>query len=286
VLGPELGPEFVRGVDSGIDVSSQTLLSASQRRHDALERCVTDDEQVDVARRPELTTGRRPEHQRHEHAFAQWCERLAEYVGEPGSLREQSLQLRKDRRLAVSLEIHLPALNSAAQQPSGGQLLEFALHRADGSTCVACDLAKIVRFVGVTEQPAEDAPACTAEQQRGDICRRRRSHGCSHDAYNRTQSGNSRSTIAPNLTDGKSITVGGCTSRYCSSDDADVADLDGGRYDAISTRPERFTRARCGRRRMRGSKMAKSEMLVENVTLSRTRSVVTLCDYNEPFRKK
>ena len=115
MLGPDLGPEFVRGVDSGIDVSSQTLLSASQRRHDALERRVTDDEEVDVARRAELTTGRRPEHERHEHALAERCERVAEHVGEPGSLREQSLQLRKDRRLAVGLEIDLPALDSAVQ---------------------------------------------------------------------------------------------------------------------------------------------------------------------------
>ena len=164
MLGPDLGPEFFRGIDSGIDVSSQTLLSASQRRHDALERRVTDNEEVDVARRAELTTSRRPKHERHKHALAGWCECLAEDVGEPGSLREQSLQLRKDRRLAVSLEIDLPALNSAVQQPSGGQLLEFVLHRADGSTCVACNLAKIVRFVGVTEQPAEDAPAGAAEQ--------------------------------------------------------------------------------------------------------------------------
>jgi hypothetical protein len=88
VLGPDLGPEFVRGVDSGIDVSSQTLLSASQRSHDALERRVTDDEEVDVARRAELTTGRRTEHERHEHALAERCEGLAEHVGEPSSLGE------------------------------------------------------------------------------------------------------------------------------------------------------------------------------------------------------
>ena len=88
MLGPDLGPEFVRGIDSGIDVSSQTLLSASQRRHDALERRVTDNEEVDVARRTELTTSRRPEHERHEHALAERCKRLAEHVGEPGSLGE------------------------------------------------------------------------------------------------------------------------------------------------------------------------------------------------------
>ena len=88
MLGPDLGAEFVRGVDSGIDVSSQTLLSATQRRHDALERRVTDNEEVDVARRAELTTRRRPEHERRDHALAEWCERLAEHVSEPGSLGE------------------------------------------------------------------------------------------------------------------------------------------------------------------------------------------------------
>jgi hypothetical protein len=75
-------------------------------------------------------------------------------------------------------------------------LLEFALHRADGSACVACDLAKIVRFVRVTEQPAEDAPAGTAKQQRGGVCPGRRGRsGCSHNAYNRTQSGNEGQTL-------------------------------------------------------------------------------------------
>jgi hypothetical protein len=56
-------------------------LSASQRRHNVLERCVTDDEQVNIARRSELTTGRRPEHERHDNALAECCERLAEHVG-------------------------------------------------------------------------------------------------------------------------------------------------------------------------------------------------------------
>ena len=210
MLGPDLGPEFVRGVDSGIDVSSQTLLSATQSRHDALERRVTYNQEVDVARCAELTTGRRPEHERHDHALAEWCERLPEHVGEPGSLGEQSLQLRKDRRLAVSLEIDLPALDSAVQQPGGGQLFEFALHRADGSTCVARDLAKIVRFVRMTEQPAEDAPPGTAEQQRGGVGPGRRSHSvCSHNAYNRTQSGNARQHAKTLMTkDTSTVTAG------------------------------------------------------------------------------
>ena len=77
VLGPDLGPEFVQGIHGWIDVPSQPLLSASQTRHNILEGCVTHDEQVDVARSPELATGRGPENERHEHALSEGRQRLA-----------------------------------------------------------------------------------------------------------------------------------------------------------------------------------------------------------------
>lgn len=64
MFGPELRPEFVQGVDGWIDFPSQPLLSASQSRHNFLERCVTDDEQVDVAGGAEFATGRGPEDER------------------------------------------------------------------------------------------------------------------------------------------------------------------------------------------------------------------------------
>jgi hypothetical protein len=198
MLRTKLRSKFVRRVNGRIDVSSDPVLCSGQRSHYILEQCVADDQQVDVAGGAEFTAGSRAEHECDQHASAEWFQGVAEHVAEPGSLREEALQLWKDRRLAVGLEIHLPALNGTEQQPGGGQLLEFALHRADGGSCVACDLAKIVGFVRVTEQPAENAPACTAEQQRGDVCRARRGHsGCSHNAYNRTQSGNTTSTIHP-----------------------------------------------------------------------------------------
>jgi hypothetical protein len=93
-------------------------------------------------------------------------------------------------------KIDLPALNGSAQQPRDRQLLEFTLYCADGGIRVAYDLAKVIGLVGVTEQPAEDAPAGSAKQQRSGIGWARRNSGsCSHNAYNRTQSANIGSTI-------------------------------------------------------------------------------------------
>ena len=73
MFGPELRPEFVQGVDGWIDFPSQPLLSASQRRHDVLERRVTDDEQVDVAGGAEFTTGGGAEDERRPHPRAERC---------------------------------------------------------------------------------------------------------------------------------------------------------------------------------------------------------------------
>lgn len=195
MLRAKLGSELVQWVDGRIDVSPQPLLCLCQRCHDILKRCVPDDQQVDVTGGAELAPGARAEHEGDQHALAEWGESLTEHVGEPGRLGKQFLKLRKDRRFAVSLKVHLSALNRAAQQPRGRQLLEFALHCADRGACGAYDLAKIIGLVGVTEQPAEDAPAGTAEQHRSGVGRASRSHGsCSHNEYNRTQSRNTRST--------------------------------------------------------------------------------------------
>jgi hypothetical protein len=149
VLGPDLGPEFGQGVHRWIDVPSQPLLSASQRRHDVLERWVTDDEQVDVARGFELTTGRGPEHERHEHALAEGCQRLTQQVGQSGRFGKQALKLRKDRRRLIGPEVDLPPLNGSKQQPGPRQLLQLPLRGAERSTRISDDLAKIEGLVGM-----------------------------------------------------------------------------------------------------------------------------------------
>lgn len=111
MFGPELRPEFVQGVDGWIDFPSQPLLSASQRRHDVLERRVTDDQQVDVAGGAKFTTGGGAEYKRHQHALAEGSQRLSEQIGQSRRLCEQALKLREDRRLTVGLKIDLLTLN-------------------------------------------------------------------------------------------------------------------------------------------------------------------------------
>ena len=104
------------------------------------------------------------------------------------------MQFGKDRRLAVGLEVHLPSLDSTAEEPSGRQQLQLTLYCAHGSARVTSDLTQVVRLVRVTEEPPEDTTACAAEQQgrRVDI---RDLASCSHDEYKSTQNGNITSIV-------------------------------------------------------------------------------------------
>jgi len=173
MLALDLGPEFVQGIHGWIDVSSQPLLRARQRTHNVLERCVTDDEEVDVARRFELATGCGSEHERHQYALAEGRQRLPQQIGQSGRFGKQALQLRKDRRLPIGAEVDLPPLNGSQQQPGSRQLLEFPLNRAERGARHSDDLAKVKGLVRMAEQPAEDPPARTAEQHRRGIGRPR-----------------------------------------------------------------------------------------------------------------
>lgn len=187
MFGPELRPEFVQRVDGWIDFPSQPLLSASQRRHDVLERRVTDDEHVDVAGGAEFTTGGGAEYKRHQHALAEGRQRLSKQIGQPRSLCEQALKLREDRRLAVRLKIDLLTLNGPEQQSGPRQLLQFPLRSAERGTRGADNLAEVEGLVGMAEQPAENPPARAAEQHCRGIGGAHRNGGtCSHNAYNCT----------------------------------------------------------------------------------------------------
>ena len=188
--GAQFRSNLTRGVDGWVDFSSEPLLRARQRFNDLLERCLPDHKEVDVAGGAELTPRRRTEDQGHEHTFAQWCERLTDHVAEPRRLCKQSLQFRKDRRLAIGLEIHLSALDGAAYEPGSCQLLEFPLHGADTAARVAHDLTEVVGLVGVTQKPAKYPSTRAAEKNRGRI-----NQGCSHIGYNRTRIGNITSRL-------------------------------------------------------------------------------------------
>ena len=180
MLGTKLLLKLSRRVHGRVDVSPESRLRLRQCAHDILKCRVPDDEHVSVARHVEFAASGRAEHECHKHLLTQRCESLAKRVGEAGGLGEQALQLREDRRLAIGLEVHLSTLNRTLQEPGGRQLLKLALHRADGGTGVPDNLAKIVRFVSVAEQPAKHASASAAEEQVRRVDGLNRC-SCSHD---------------------------------------------------------------------------------------------------------
>jgi hypothetical protein len=60
-----------RRIDRRIDVSPESLLSAGQRSHYVLKGHIPDDEQVDIACRPELAASGRPKHESNDNLFAE-----------------------------------------------------------------------------------------------------------------------------------------------------------------------------------------------------------------------
>jgi len=191
VPGPDLGSEFVRGIHGGIDVPSQPLLSASQGGDDVLEQCVTDNEQVNVARGPQLPAGGRPEHERHADATAKRGQRLTQEIGQSRCFRKQTLKLRKDWRRPIGLEVDLPPLNGPKHEAGPGQLFQLALDCTQRGTRASDHLTEVERFVRVAEQPAEHPSAGETEQDgRGVGWAGRTRDGRSHNEYKRTHIGN------------------------------------------------------------------------------------------------
>jgi hypothetical protein len=111
---------------------------------------------------------------------------------ESNGLGEQALQLREDSRLLIRLKVHPLTTNLAAHKAGSGQLLQLALYGADGSASVPDQLAEVVRFVSVAQEPSKHASPRAAEKERCGVENRSR---CSQDGDKRTQNGNGRSTV-------------------------------------------------------------------------------------------
>jgi hypothetical protein len=71
VLRAKLRSKLGRRIDRRIVVSAESLLSAGQRSHDVLKGRIADDEQVDIACRPELAASGRSEHEGDDNLFAE-----------------------------------------------------------------------------------------------------------------------------------------------------------------------------------------------------------------------
>ncbi len=164
MLSANLRPELLRRIDRGIHVAPQPLLRFGQCIGNALEWHISDDEQVEVAVRPQLATGCRAEHEGNEHAVSDGRQRLSQHVGHTGSLEEERLELSEDWGLAIGLEVDLPPLDGASEEPGAGQQIELSLYSALPTTRVAHDLAQVEGLVRVTQQPAQHPPSRTAEE--------------------------------------------------------------------------------------------------------------------------
>jgi hypothetical protein len=169
MLGLELRSKLGRRIDGRVEVPAEPALGMCQRLHDILERGVPDDHQIDIALPAKFTARPGAEHERDQDPLAEWGEPLTKHVHEPDGLRKHPLQLREDRRVSVGLEVHLAALDGAPQQPSERQLLQLALNRTCRGTGVPRDLTKVVRLVGMAQQPREYAPAGASEKDRSRI---------------------------------------------------------------------------------------------------------------------
>jgi hypothetical protein len=88
VMCRELRPKLLRRVDRRIHVPADPFLGHGERTDNVLKWRVANYEKVDVARRPELTPRRGPEHERDLNAVAKRCESVSQDVDESSRLRE------------------------------------------------------------------------------------------------------------------------------------------------------------------------------------------------------
>jgi len=197
VLARELVSKLGRRIHRRVDVSPQPLLCLRQRSNDGGELDLADDDQVDVARGPQLAARGRTKDEGDQPPVPERRKGLAEDVGQPGGLGEEAPKLGKHRSVAIRLEIHLPASRRSLQESRGGQLLEFPLHRPEPRAGQPCDLAKIIRLVRVPEQPAEHSAAGPPEQHRGSVRPAVQAELTrSHIRYERTRLGNDSQAAA------------------------------------------------------------------------------------------
>lgn len=185
--GARLRLELVRRIDRRIQVASQPLLRFGQRVGHILERDVPNDEQIDVAVSSQLPAGCRAEHEGDDYTVSDGRQRLPQDVGRTRGLEEERLELWKDRRLTVHLEVHLSPLDGAPDEPGAGEQVELPLDSTLPGPGTAHDLAQVIRLAGMPQQPAQHTSSGTAEQLgRGFAGACRRLSPRTHFEYDRT----------------------------------------------------------------------------------------------------
>jgi len=103
--------EFVaklgRRIHRRVDVSAQPLLCLRQRSDDGGELDVADNDQIDVARGPQLAARGRTIDEGDQPPILERRKGLAEDVGQAGRLGEDAPKLGEHRSAAIRLKVHL-----------------------------------------------------------------------------------------------------------------------------------------------------------------------------------
>jgi hypothetical protein len=181
---PNLLAKFRNRVHRGIQVAPQPLLGHAERADDIHESHISDHQEVNIAAARQLAARRRTEHERNRDAPAEGSQSIAEDVDDPDRLDDQSLQLAKDGRLTVRLEVNLAALDRTSKEAGAAQRVELSRNGALRGARSPDDVADVERSIRISEEQPEHTSARLPEQHGGRILDR---DPRTHFEYNCTQ---------------------------------------------------------------------------------------------------
>lgn len=189
IAAPILCLKLVEGINRRIHFAAKVLLRVRHRFDHVVHRNVTDDDQVKIACSPQCAACSGSEDDCRSDLLRVRRERPAQDIGGARGFQQEALQLGKNRRLPVSLKVHLPPLDRTTDDSSADKGIELPLHPPEGGTGLTGDLTHVIGLVGVSEEPRKDQTARAAEQHRAEIrrigrlLRTQNAYICTHFEY-------------------------------------------------------------------------------------------------------
>jgi hypothetical protein len=153
--GAELPQEFLRRIYSGVDLATYQTLGIVQGGDDSAKPGAADDQEVKVARSLQRSSSAGAVDERESDVAGQGQQRLANDFRNARGFDEQLLQVPKDRRVAIRLEVHLSAFRRPGDESHLRQEPQLPLHRAWCGTCLPGQLAQVEALVRMPVQPRE-----------------------------------------------------------------------------------------------------------------------------------
>lgn len=159
--------EFLRPVDRRVDLSPKLPLGSGEGRDYIVQSdTITDNQDVNVARRRLGSAGDRAVEEGQAYALAEWLKCSLEDIGQPECLADEPSKLFEDRTFAIGLVVVLYTLDRSGNDADAGKPCEFSLHRAGTKRNRTNNLAKIETLAGVSEERAEDGLPGLSEERR------------------------------------------------------------------------------------------------------------------------